>query len=486
MAIGVASACLVGPVAGPAGARPSDSGQGASDLLVVDCLLPPTIQRLGNSVTYLRARKAVKTSAAECRKRGGEYSEAGKETYAALTKIWLPLANAGDAEAQTNLGEIFEQGKGGPPQPDMAAQWYRRAAEAGYARAQVNLGSLYERGLGVPKNQSTAMQWYRRASGLENESLAFQAGSQNTEVQRLQRERDDLARQLEQERSKRKALEQGAASDVASAPDDAALNIQRKPQKVARSQRKTSSQTRYHALIIGNNDFEHIPSLTTAVNDARTIEAILRKQYGYKTTLLIDGSRYQLLSALNTLREELTERDNLLIFYAGHGALDEVNDRGYWLPVDAEAHSNANWIPSWQITDLMNAMNAGQIMLIADSCYAGTLTRASIPTAQSGMNEADRARWIEVMTRRRTRVVLTSGGVKPVLDTGGGQHSVFAAALIRALESNHQALEGQKLANTITGQVKAAALRQKFDQVPMYAPIRYAGHEAGDYFFIPR
>ena len=64
MAIGVASACLVGPVAGPAGARPSDSGQGASDLLVVDCLLPPTIQRLGNSVTYLRARKAVKTSAA--------------------------------------------------------------------------------------------------------------------------------------------------------------------------------------------------------------------------------------------------------------------------------------------------------------------------------------------------------------------------------------------------------------------------------------
>ena len=459
----------------------------ADDLLVVDCLLPPTIQRLGNSVSYLRARKAIKTSAVDCRKRGGEYTQAGEETYAALTRIWLPLANAGDVEAQTNLGEIFEQGKGGPPQPDMAAQWYRRAAEAGYARAQVNLGSLYERGVGVAQNQATAMQWYRRASGLDAVSMVFTPGGQSPEMQRLQRERDELARQLELERSKRTSLEQGISSGPAQAQaDDESLNIARKPQKLDRKVRKTASKTRYHALVIGNNDFRHIPHLSTAINDARTIEELLRKRYGYKTTLLIDADRYQLLSALNTLREELTERDNLLIYYAGHGALDEVNDRGYWLPVDAEAHSNANWIPSWQVTDLMNAMNAGQIILIADSCYSGTLTRASIPTPDANMSAADKARWVELMSQRRVRVVLTSGGVKPVLDGGGGGHSVFAAALIDALENNRQVLEGQRLASVIIGRVKNAALRQKFDQVPIYAPIRYAGHEAGDFFFVPK
>jgi hypothetical protein len=368
----------------------------------------------------------------------------------------------------------------------MAVQWYRKAAEAGYARAQVNLGSLYERGLGVRKDQAQAMQWYRRASGLEAASLTFAPGSQSAEVDRLQRERDELARQLEEERRKREALEAGQQTSTATAEDTSGLNIVRKPNKRVTRLPKGVKFGRYHALVIGNDDFAHIPKLSTAVHDAKTVEGVLRKRYGFKTTLLLNADRYALLSALNKLREELTEQDNLLIYYAGHGALDEINNRGYWLPVDAETESNANWIPSWQITDLMNAMSAGQIMLVADSCYSGTLTRASIPTLNPDLSDAEKSRWYEVMTQRHVRVVLTSGGVKPVLDGGGGAHSVFAAAFIEALENNDQVLEGQRLAQGITGRVKTAALRQNFDQVPMYAPIRYAGHEAGDFFFVPK
>lgn len=419
----------------------------AKDLLVVDCLLPPTIQRLGNNVTYLRARKGVKTSAWDCRRRGGEYTEAGEESFAQLLKIWLPAAEAGDAEAQTNLGEIFEKGRGGPAQPEIAAQWYRKAAEAGYSRAQVNLGSLYERGLGVPRDQSQAVAWYRRASGLGTAQTA-------------------------------------AASTTAISKSFPGIE-RRTPARGSRIPKNVRFGS-YHALVIGNNDYRYGPKLSMAVNDAQEVADVLRTKYGFRTTLLVNADRYQLLSAINRMREELTEKDNLLIYYAGHGTLDEVNDRGYWLPVDAELQSNANWIPSWQVTDLMNAMSAGQIMLVADSCFSGTLTTASIPTLDSGANEAETDQWYQKMATRHVRVVLTSGGVKPVLDGGGGQHSVFAAAFLEALRANTGVLEGQTLAQEVAGKVTVAARRMNFDQKPLYAPIRYAGHETGDFFFVAR
>jgi len=38
------------------------------------------------------------------------------------------------------------------------------------------------------------------------------------------------------------------------------------------------------------------------------------------------------------------------------------------------------------------------------------------------------------MTRKRSRTAMVSGGLEPVLDSGGGGHSVFAKAFLAALE----------------------------------------------------
>ncbi len=89
--------------------------------------------------------------------------------------IWLPKAQAGDPEAQTYTGEIYEKGLGVQPDYNTAADWYRKAAAQGNSRAQINLGNLYEKGLGVEKNLSTAMEWYRKASGLEKKGLPYTA-----------------------------------------------------------------------------------------------------------------------------------------------------------------------------------------------------------------------------------------------------------------------------------------------------------------------
>ena len=90
------------------------------------------------------------------------------------------------------------------------------------------------------------------------------------------------------------------------------------------------------------------------------------------------------------------------------------------------------------------------------------------------------------MATKRARVVLTSGGVQPVLDGGGGDHSVFAAAFLDALRNNTGVLESQRLAQTVTQKVAVSSEAASIEQVPVYAPIRFAGHEAGDFFFVPQ
>src|SRR4029077_14852345 len=85
----------------------------------------------------------------------------------------------------------------------------------------------------------------------------------------------------------------------------------------------------YHALVIGNDQYRQLPRLNTAVNDAREIDRTLKARYGFKVTLLLDADRYQILSALNGIRERLTNKDNLFIYYAGHGELDRKNQRGH-------------------------------------------------------------------------------------------------------------------------------------------------------------
>jgi hypothetical protein len=130
-------------------------------------------------------------------------------------------------------------------------------------------------------------------------------------------------------------------------------------------------------------------------------------------------------------------------------------------------------------------MAAKQILLVADSCYSGMLTRSAITRLDTGMTEADRTRWFQTMATKHARVVLTSGGVQPVLDGGGGKYSVFAAAFLKTLEQNDQVLQGQKLAQAVTQQVAISAEAADIDQVPTYAPMSFAGHEAGDFFFVP-
>ena len=84
--------------------------------------------------------------------------------YATALREWKPLAEQGVASAQSNLGAMYDNGRGVPQDYKTAVKWYRLSAERGYATAQYNLGVMYDEGEGVPQDYKTAVKWYTLAA----------------------------------------------------------------------------------------------------------------------------------------------------------------------------------------------------------------------------------------------------------------------------------------------------------------------------------
>ena len=77
---------------------------------------------------------------------------------------WFQKAAAqGVAEAQFNLGTMYEVGAGVKKDEKKALEWFEKAATQGFADAQFNLANMYATGRGTEKNLSRAITWYDRA-----------------------------------------------------------------------------------------------------------------------------------------------------------------------------------------------------------------------------------------------------------------------------------------------------------------------------------
>jgi TPR repeat protein len=97
--------------------------------------------------------------------------------YGAAFGHWLPLAEAGDADAQYNLGNLLDRGLGRAEDDAAAAEWYRRAAGQGVVEAMVNLGLIHEIGrAGVARDPAEAARWYEQAGAAGNALAQYKLG----------------------------------------------------------------------------------------------------------------------------------------------------------------------------------------------------------------------------------------------------------------------------------------------------------------------
>src|SRR5712671_6597991 len=89
--------------------------------------------------------------------------------YATAMRLWRSLADQGNADAQSRLGFMYQNGRGVPQDDAAAVSWYRKAADQGNANAQVNLGFFYDEGRGgLQKDDREATRLYKLAADQGN------------------------------------------------------------------------------------------------------------------------------------------------------------------------------------------------------------------------------------------------------------------------------------------------------------------------------
>ena len=206
---------------------------------------------------------------------------------------------------------------------------------------------------------------------------------------------------------------------------------------------KPFQQGSNHLLVIGIDAYVHWPQLNNAVRDAKAFRDLLLESYGFdeKRTFALfdaDATKDNILSVLRDFEEEgahqLSAADNLLIYFAGHGAMNPKQTTGYWIPVKAPlgVKDRHKFLSNAELKESLEQIGAHHIYIVSDACFSGSLITRSDGVEKLYENKASRR-------------VLTSGQLEKVMDGPPGGHSPFAEALLACLRDPGEALLSQEL-----------------------------------------
>lgn len=241
--------------------------------------------------------------------------------------------------------------------------------------------------------------------------------------------------------------------------------------------------TNFFAVVIGVNNYKVLPKLNTPVADAKRIESILKNRYGFKDTKILlddDATRGNIIDSIEIMSSKLSKNDSLIIFYSGHGVTKSGNY--YWQPVDAKEASVSSWIMANSITSIINSSKSNNILIIADSCYAGAWNGVKGYFKEYAYPSTDML--LKAKHFKKSRKLLASGGNEPVED-GMKKHSVFATSLINALSRiNKKAFTAKELFSRIQEPVYT---NTAIHQIPVYQSIKGTSDDMqGDFVFVKR
>ena len=249
-----------------------------------------------------------------------------------------------------------------------------------------------------------------------------------------------------------------------------------KPKQSSNSVKEKITDFNYKALLISNENYNSgVGKLDFPTDDAEKLINVLVNNYSFDTEDIIhlkDASRFDIINTLDNLAAELTTKDNLLIFYAGHGVFDEKLNKGYWLPVDADASRKNNWVSNSDIRDYISAFDTQHTLLITDACFSGSIFEYK----QRSLNTTEKA-VTEKLLSKKSRKAMTSGLNKTVPDK-----SIFIKYLIKNLQENTKSyLRAGELYNDIREAVMANT-----DNNPQFEVIKNTSHEGGEFIFLKK
>ncbi len=192
-----------------------------------------------------------------------------------------------------------------------------------------------------------------------------------------------------------------------------------------------------YALIFATDNYENWSDLVNPINDAKTIEGILKDKYGFQTEIILNASLEEMTAKLydyNTKR--FNPQDQLFVFFAGHGYYDEVLGEGYVVASNSLMNDKGknSYLAHSILRQRLENIKCEHIFLTMDVCFGGTFDPV-LAKARAGeaMDEATDTQYLVRKLTKRTRKYLTSGSKQYVPDGVPGRHSPFAAKFIQSL-----------------------------------------------------
>ncbi len=169
-------------------------------------------------------------------------------------------------------------------------------------------------------------------------------------------------------------------------------------------------------ILIAVNRYREWPHLQYPTVDAKAIRDILTNRYYIDEVIELydeEATKANILKLFANLQKEVKMDDSLLIYYAGHGHLDNMANIGFWIPTDGglDEYNQSNWLPNSQIRGLIRGLRTKHFLLISDSCFSGDLldvTRAKPPSIDQS--------YFKKAYGRISRQILTSGASEVVPD----------------------------------------------------------------------
>lgn len=229
---------------------------------------------------------------------------------------------------------------------------------------------------------------------------------------------------------------------------------------------------RNYLFAIGIDGYAHWPPLYCAVKDIEDFTKILLERYQFHEDYVVSlkneqATQKNILIKLRELGKKISQKDNLVIYFSGHGHYDEDTKSGFWIPVNAhtDEDSEDEFLNTAVIVDRLRAIDSLHTFLIIDACFSGTL--------MIQLKSAPRAE------RYRSRRVLTSGRAEVVSDGPKGGNSPFARGIINSLTLNtDQHLRASQLIIDVKEYVEKEA-----QQTPLDAVLLNSDDQGGDFVF---
>lgn len=240
----------------------------------------------------------------------------------------------------------------------------------------------------------------------------------------------------------------------------------------------SSSNNQYNTgknylLVIGIDDYADNTTyrdLKNAVKDCQDIKNLLVFKYQFNSenvTILTNGqaTESRISATLNQLQSTLTEKDNLLIYFAGHGNMN--GNVGYWL-VNGANGSNTNFSNS-ELKDYVTGFKAKHTFVIADACFSGSLL--------SSDNRGE-SKYITELDKFKSRWALASGRKEVVSDGQAGTNSPFAKSILTFLTNSTETFAAHELVDYVKRQVA-----NNTSQTPVGGILYGTGDELGEFIF---